>query len=43
LVKLRRFCDRHPHHRFCDDDDDDRVCRKHPYHRRCNVKPPSPS
>jgi hypothetical protein len=43
LIEMPRFCDRHPRHRFCDDDDDDRFCRKHPYHRRCDDKPPSPS
>jgi hypothetical protein len=43
LIKLRSFCDRHPRHRLCDDDDEDRFCRKHPYHRRCDDKPPSPS
>jgi hypothetical protein len=44
LIKVRRFCDRHPRHRLCDDDDDDRFCRKHPRHRKCDDdKPPSPS
>jgi hypothetical protein len=41
LVLLRRFCDRRPDHRLCDDGDDP-FCRRHPYHRRCD-KPPSPS
>lgn len=43
LVKLKKFCDRHRRHRFCDDDDSDRFCRKHPYHRHCDRKPPSRS
>ena len=43
LIKVRRFCDRRPNHRFCDDNDEDRFCRKHPHHRRCDDKPPSPS
>jgi hypothetical protein len=43
LIQLRSFCDRHPDHRLCDDDDEDRFCRKHPFHRRCDDKPPSPS
>jgi hypothetical protein len=42
-VTLRRFCDRRPDHRLCDDDDDDRFCRRHPHHRHCDDKPPSPS
>jgi len=43
LATLRQFCERHPEHRLCDDDDEDSFCRKHPYHHRCDDKPPSPS
>jgi hypothetical protein len=43
LINLRRFCDRHPRHKKCDDDDEDRFCRRHPHHHRCHDKPPSPS
>ena len=43
LINLRRFCDRHPRHKKCDDDDEDRFCRRHPYHHRCHDQPPSPS
>jgi hypothetical protein len=35
LVSLRRFCDRRPDHRFCDDDDN-RFCRRRPKHPLCD-------